>query len=225
MFFAAMVSILAIVLQLIPVLGITKTGSTIERIPWAEGTYTDPDDGAEIRVFMGLRALFFQRVVDGEVTADEVVSWTQKCGEDNLDAPEYCDTCSAIATDTTVVAILALITAIPQLSTDLTRSTRKFDVNCQKAFGILTGTLGGLTTLAALVTFNEGCYADVEGGSVIVPSSITGSEDLLLSFDWDLSTSFYCILFATLLKPVDVICHLLTPTPKFVQDGKREFIR
>ena len=44
-----------------------------------------------------------------------------------------------------------------QLQTDVLRSTRRGDLNCQKGMGVFTGCFGGITTLAALIAFANNC--------------------------------------------------------------------
>ena len=70
---------------------------------------------------------------------------------------------------------------------------------------IITGILGFLSTLSSLSTYAGGCYENlpdqlaVEGGHV--------------DMDWRLGPGFACILVATLLKPLNIIAHVLLPTP------------
>ena len=65
--------------------------------------------------------------------------------------------------------------------------------------------LGFLTTLASLNAFKIGCYDKV-------PESID-YDGITGDVEWFLGPSWYCLLAAILLKPIDVIIHLLMPTP------------
>jgi hypothetical protein len=90
-------------------------------------------------------------------------------------------------------------TGFPTISTDLQRSTRKGDLNCQKFMAILTGTIGTITNLIALSSYSAECFTNL-------PDSLYGYD-----MDYYLGPAFNCMLAATILKPVDVLIHLFTP--------------
>ena len=52
-----------------------------------------------------------------------------------IPAGEACHKCRQAALATVLPAVMALVTALPQLTTDLVRSLPDQDVRCQKAFG------------------------------------------------------------------------------------------
>ena len=83
--------------------------------------------------------------------------------------------------------------------TDFQRSTRKGDLNCQKFMALLTGIIGTITNLIALSSYADLCYTNL-------PESYNGVD-----MDYRLGPAFNCLLVATILKPIDVIIHLLTP--------------
>lgn len=68
--------------------------------------------------------------------------------------------------------------------------------------GIFTGILGFTTTLFALLIYAEGCYINL-------PSEINS-----IKYSWRLGPAFYCVLVATLLKPIDALINLLVPVPQ-----------
>lgn len=87
----------------------------------------------------------------------------------------------------------------PTLMTDFQRSTRKGDLNCQKFMAIFTGILGTITNLTALSSYSAECYTNL-------PEEYFG-----LQMTYHLGPAFNCMLVATILKPIDVLIHLLTP--------------
>uniref|UniRef100_A0A6U3A1P7 Uncharacterized protein n=2 Tax=Lotharella globosa TaxID=91324 RepID=A0A6U3A1P7_9EUKA len=97
---------------------------------------------------------------------------------------------------------MALITSIPQLTTDVQRSHPEGDLNCQKVFGVVTGILGFVTTLAAINTFVGDCQrnltsTDPNGGHI----TYTFGPSLIL------------LTLATFAKLLDVTIHLILPLP------------
>ena len=99
------------------------------------------------------------------------------------------------------MVISNLITTLPNIKGNLTRSTRKADRNCEKTMAIITGFIGTATTLVALSV-----YADVCGREL--PDKI-----LTRDISYEIGPGFVCLLVATILKPIDVIVNLLTPVP------------
>ena len=56
-----------------------------------------------------------------------------------------CEACKMQATGSSTMAIMGVITTVPQLTTDLLRAFAENDLYCQKAFGIVTGLFGMIT--------------------------------------------------------------------------------
>lgn len=56
-----------------------------------------------------------------------------------------CEACKTQATGSSTMAIMGVITTVPQLTTDLLRAFAENDLYCQKAFGIVTGLFGMIT--------------------------------------------------------------------------------
>merc|ERR1712218_90405 len=115
---------------------------------------------------------------------------------------DACTECVNSAVGTSATVITSVITYWPQLLTDLQRSTRFGDVNCQSAMGATTAILPGtLTSLAALSAFAAICKS-------AMPVEFHGT-----SIHWNLGPGFICLLIATLLKVVDFFYHMALPTP------------
>jgi hypothetical protein len=108
----------------------------------------------------------------------------------------YCNDCKDACNSALGTAIINLITCLPSITLDLQRSSEKSDMNSVKFMSIFTGIVGTISTLTALSSYADGCYNNL-------PSSV----------DLHLGPGFCCLLVATLLKPVDVVLHLLLPVP------------
>lgn len=118
------------------------------------------------------------------------------------DSDNFCDDCKSSCLGAVSMVISNLITTFPNIKGNLTRSTRKYDRNCEKTMSLITGFIGTLTTLTAL-----SLYADVCGRHL--PDTVLGRN-----IDYEIGPGFVCLLVATLLKPIDVIINLLTPVPE-----------
>jgi len=115
---------------------------------------------------------------------------------------EACSMCRSTAMASVSFVIMGVLTQIPQMTTDLQRSTRFGDVNCQATMGAITGFTGAYSTLASLGTFSQSCWRNFPG------QSFAGKN-----IHWTPGPALICLVIATLLKFWDAISHLLVPTP------------
>jgi len=186
MLFAAFLSFLGLVLQIVAVVGTSTKDMDVINTAWTV------HNGDLIDSYVGLNEVVV--CVDGERDNDHCHGF----GWDDTACPEsftHCDECKDACDATIMTSITSVITAIPQFTTDIQRSTIAGDVNCQKVFGVLTGCLGFLLTLSSLATYADGCHNNLPDG-------------------YEFGPGFVCILIATLLKPLDVLFHAILPVPK-----------
>ena len=113
---------------------------------------------------------------------------------------EYCHECKDACSSTYNAVIVSLVTSVPQLLTDIQRSTRRGDLNCQKVMGVVTGIIGTLSSLSSLSLYADGCLNNLP--------TIDASGDKI---SYTFGAGFACLLLATLLKPFDVLVHFVTP--------------
>jgi len=66
----------------------------------------------------------------------------------------------------------------------------------------VTGVIGLLSTMVALVGYSSNCFNKIDSNYDIT------------DVDKNLGPAFYLLLIATLLKVIDIAAHLLVPTPK-----------
>lgn len=185
MLFAAFVSFFAMILTLIAMLAISTKNQTVKDTAWTIGTI---NGGGEI--WVGLSEVIFS--VNG---GEQSIKWkSQDCEFD------YCRDCKDACDSTYNAVIISLITCLPQLLTDIQRSTRRGDLNCQKVMGVVTGILGTLSSLSSLSAYADGCIHNLP------TYDATGA-----SISYHFGPGFACLLLATLLKPIDVFVHLVTP--------------
>ena len=81
----------------------------------------------DVEVFVGLKKIVV--TYDDET---ESALWTDEvCSED------YCDQCKRACQRSSTVAIVALLTSLPQVTTDLVRARAASDLNCQVLISLL----------------------------------------------------------------------------------------
>lgn len=119
---------------------------------------------------------------------------------------DVCSGCRNTAMASVTFAIMGVITQIPQITTDLQRSTLFGDVNCQATMGTVTSFFGTYSTLASLGTFSQSCWSNF-------PTSPPWNPKETPMY-WRPGNAFICLVIATILKLWDAFSHLLVPTPR-----------
>lgn len=79
---------------------------------------------------------------------------------------------------------MAAVSQIPTITTDLQRSTRYCDVNCQKTMGIVTNVLSLFSSMSALMAFRNSCYSSL-------PTDLSGHGTL----HWSIGIGFPLSMF------------------------------
>jgi len=191
---ATFVTFVCMILSIVALFAVSTANDDVKATCW---TYGKVENGAEI--FVGLNALV---LVSANGTTVSAVWGESTCtvmesvlGDDSSFCVQCRDSCDASVT----VAIMSLVTILPTITTDIQRSTRKGDMNCQKFMGMLTGILSFVSTLAALSSYAGGCLRNL-------PTQIGG-----LSIQYSPGPGLLCLVVATVLKVVDIVVHVCTP--------------
>lgn len=207
MYFAFLASFIATILLCVSCASTSLNAGVVKDTSWIISKVDFDDVNVKIKTFFGLN--MFVTECDGDNCTDEqsTTRWTDAdCGRDfsddyfdDDDFNDYCDDCKDASSSTVSTAILSLITMFPQMATDIQRSVAKGDANCQKFVGMLTGFIGFVGTMTAINSYKEGCFD-------MLPGKIAGND-----VHYRAGPSFYCMLFATILKVVDLTAHLIVP--------------
>mmetsp|Transcript_3947 Transcript_3947/g.6178 ORF Transcript_3947/g.6178 Transcript_3947/m.6178 type:complete len:266 (+) Transcript_3947:90-887(+) len=200
MLFMALLAVVSTALSVVPVVSTSTKRSVVMNSFWTQGKIHSENT----MFFVGLKAV----VVDD---GDSVVSYEWDSSEcSNVDSGNrgFCDKCKDACDATFKVVIVNLITSIPTIMTDLKRSTREGDMNCQKFMAILTGIVSTLTTLSSLSLFLDGCFRHL-------PDSTTAGNTV----SYSLGPGFICLLIPQIIKPLDVIVNIMTPVACVDKDG------
>lgn len=154
-------------------------------------------------LFPHVQVVYESDEMDGDFRWDS----SECSGFELQDENNFCDDCKSSCLAAVTMVISNLITTLPNIKGNISRSTPKGDRNCEKTMALITGFIGTLSTLLAL-----SLYADVCGRQL--PDTVAGN-----SISYELGPGFICLLVATLLKPIDVVINLLMPVPEPEPEG------
>lgn len=198
MFIAFCINLVALIFLIAGAFGISEKESILRDVYWSKikvdnyGTF-----------YIGPQAVITRWSNDSLGFSDGVTSW------DDIDCSEGffsndCNNCADAAESTTSTAILGIITTIPSIMTNVQRSTRAGDLNCQKFMALFTGLLGGLSTLSTLATYADNCW------------NISSGETS------HMGPGFVLQMFGTILKFFDIFFHAFLQTPPYKRGQTEE---
>jgi hypothetical protein len=228
--FGFLLNFVALILSIIALIsGLATEGARVEALPWVEGdaelTDTTGAVTANYKLFISMKLRY--ETVDCEESSDtllcgtfvETAGFTHKedtiyerklewddvaCADNpniDVDTEKMCKDCKENLVPSFSL-VLSILVQFPTMTTDLQRSTRYGDVNCQSAFGLCTNIFGFVVSLGALMSFRKACYNDL-------PGSLYGQD-----VDWSIGVGYNCVFVATVIKLLDASVHFLLPTPK-----------
>ena len=127
--------------------------------------------------------------------------WLQKgtCDSFNNDQ-NVCNNCALSFLGTVTTGFLGVFSMIPQMITNLQRSTEQGDFNCQKWLGMVNVLIALFSTLYGLLMFYHNCYRHII-------NALQNQSDT----DVHLGSAYICLIIATLLKPFDFWAHWIVP--------------
>mmetsp|Transcript_31548 Transcript_31548/g.94405 ORF Transcript_31548/g.94405 Transcript_31548/m.94405 type:complete len:268 (-) Transcript_31548:268-1071(-) len=199
-----------------------------------------------IEISIGLRAVAINNPNPGRVGAvvvsfDEFCTLTPKSAyhKENMQFdgkklsdylnPEHCGECAAVSGSMVVSLFLSVITYLPTLFTDILRMYPNYDANCQKAFGFIFAFFSLGMAINTWFKYRNNCVNSFYDG--LVPQDAQGLvlakayADEAVSwydFDWTEGPGLICLLVATYLKIIDIVCHFLLPTPSITRDHREQ---
>jgi len=187
---------------------LARDPAVLQNTYWAGATVKSTTTSKEVyKIFVGIERVAFKDLADDSL---EIRTWDETCansGNGNTESSEneFCHDCESAATPLTATVIATTISKVGQLMTDLQRSTRAGDVNCQKFIGVFTGFVSTILSLSAFQLFADSCWAKRD--ALQVPGhEITFHE----------GPGFIAMVIMTILAFPDGIMHLLTPVPPTV---------
>ena len=242
---ALLSSCLTMVLAILSCLGFERNASLVKSFAWTRGRFNitsqSPPMNMEIYFNVGLGAII--------ANTSNVPRWLTKAKENKLkllnevqtfDSQEckegflsetfnssFCTQCYEASAGLLVPAIFAVVTCLPSIQTDIQRMFPVYDLNCQKFMAVfIAGMFGTISTLVTLYGYSAGCWRNFpDSGEHELKLQ---GETLKVQFngEWFGGPGLALMIAATLLKAVNMICHLLVPTPKFcrTEEGENDLV-
>eukprot|EP00419_Tripos_fusus_P014516 CAMPEP_0172755990 /NCGR_PEP_ID=MMETSP1074-20121228/160910_1 /TAXON_ID=2916 /ORGANISM="Ceratium fusus, Strain PA161109" /LENGTH=277 /DNA_ID=CAMNT_0013589175 /DNA_START=195 /DNA_END=1028 /DNA_ORIENTATION=- len=124
------------------------------------------------------------------------------CSHDSQEMVKLCEDCreSLLPSFTLFISIFA---QIPTMATNLQRTTRFGDVNCQATMGVVSNLFSLFSSMVSLLSFRSYCMGEL-------PETLLGNVNM----KWHMGPGFQLVMLGTLVKLVDIACHCFVPTPK-----------
>eukprot|EP00603_Paraphysomonas_imperforata_P003605 CAMPEP_0114432854 /NCGR_PEP_ID=MMETSP0103-20121206/11380_1 /TAXON_ID=37642 ORGANISM="Paraphysomonas imperforata, Strain PA2" /NCGR_SAMPLE_ID=MMETSP0103 /ASSEMBLY_ACC=CAM_ASM_000201 /LENGTH=252 /DNA_ID=CAMNT_0001602563 /DNA_START=45 /DNA_END=803 /DNA_ORIENTATION=- len=203
MLVAGAFSFLGLILSLVVLIGLSTDADTVQDTAWNVGESNSADFyiGPNVMIATSGGQTFKQEWDDVDCENTVLV-------QDGADA---CTSCADAALGIVSTVVMAFITSITTLQTNVQRSTRAGDLNCQKFMGMLTAVAGFFGTLFSLSSFVNDCSRELPDR--------TGAGETI---DWSMGPGFACLLLATIIKPIDFFAHLIVPVIKPDEDVEGE---
>eukprot|EP00429_Kryptoperidinium_foliaceum_P019195 CAMPEP_0176034142 /NCGR_PEP_ID=MMETSP0120_2-20121206/16873_1 /TAXON_ID=160619 /ORGANISM="Kryptoperidinium foliaceum, Strain CCMP 1326" /LENGTH=312 /DNA_ID=CAMNT_0017367479 /DNA_START=111 /DNA_END=1049 /DNA_ORIENTATION=- len=228
--FAFVLNVIGLSLTIVAFLGLTHDPATLRRVAWVQASGSTSGCGhclVEIYIGMEMRlavkdcrsptvaesmdcvaqaeGLGYEPAARDRFIMERHIVWAHEAACSRVaDAQlrEQCVECGESLMSKAAL-ILTLVTEVPTFATNLQRSTRFGDLNCQKVMGLISNSFSFCTALIALVAFRQECY-----------SSWPRSVGVLGEHDWHIGPGFRCLMVATLVRFVNIVCHLVVPAPR-----------
>lgn len=129
MFIAFWLSFCSTILYTIGFFSLSYNAGVVRNTAWTIGRQHDDNDLSDQKyhIYVGLRMFVIE--CSGSHCSDDQL--TQHWSSADCSA-DYCNYCEDSCDSTTTTAFMGLITMLPQLTTNLQRSTVAGDLNCQK---------------------------------------------------------------------------------------------
>ena len=248
MWIALISSCLTMILAILSCLGFEKNENLVRAFPWTKGKFHITAEShqlnVEVHFNVGLGAIIADtfNVPDWLRKAkasklkqmNEVQTFdSQACKEGFLSETlntTLCTTCQEASAGLLVPAIFAVITCLPSIQTDIQRMFPRYDLNCQKFMAVfVAGMFGTISTLATIYGYSSGCWRNFpeKGWHQITPeNTLTNHITVMFDGNWYGGPGLSLMIAATLLKVVNMVCHLIVPTPNFCRtiDGENDLI-
>ena len=122
---------------------------------------------------------------------------------------------------------MSLLTYLPSFFTNILRLYYGYDVNCQKTFGILSNLASFVLSLYTWLGYKNKCFSALFNGVLLFDRSfnLVGDQKLAffyIDFGWGPGPGYNCIVAATVLKLVDIACHMLLRTPTITRSRQEQ---
>ena len=231
-------NVIGFILTIVACCAISNHFDTIMRTAFSSGTGTSDNSTIPgVEVGIGLTAVAVGR--PGGTPREVVWSFQEFCergfktGTLQYFGDGVCSGCAEESVGLVSTLILSLITYFPNIFTGVTRMYYNYDVNCQKMFGTLSTLFSLFLSFYTWQRYINSCFSVFyEGiipygfhGQALAPEEVDEVEErwkimVSLEYAWRAGPGLICVVMATFLKIVDLLCNMMVPTPTITR--KRE---
>eukprot|EP00977_Amphora_coffeiformis_P018952 scaffold6807_cov220-Amphora_coffeaeformis.AAC.20 len=150
--------------------------------------------------------------------------------------PAQCGKCEDSSRSMVFSSMLATVLYLCSFTTDVLRMYPNYDFNCQKVFAgliaLVTAALGMRTFFLfrgdCMGSFLQGEFCFDATGAIIPGCSyetLGNHEDaqVVATFVWNAGFAYVFIGFAAFLKVLNLVCHLIIPTPSITRNKEEQW--
>lgn len=237
-----------LILSILACLSISSNENLLQAFSFTSGTVTgvvramnstmednNNDDAVpvDITIRTGLRHIYLNDNFFGE----RVIAMDEMCldyddDESRIGVPfvalSKCSQCADVSTSNVATLILAVITYIPTMASNVNRMYHNYDVNCQKVFGSVVAFFSGAMSVCTWIGYANGCFASFHSGDMLVPIFVPGAgqgqqERMAdVNFSWNPGWGLIFIQIASLIKIIDIVGHVLLKTPTITRNRQEQ---
>jgi len=206
--------------------GLSTKASVLTRLSWVkgEGEVVLPNiPPVQITAYIGLKAQYqelsclnqvqmtsIQNITSMGWTGDQngcfkkTVRWDDEitCQSESQELTNTCNECKKNLLPVSTL-FFSIFGQLPTMATNLQRTTRFGDVNCQSTMGVFSNLISLFSSMATLLAFRMSCKD-------ALPTTILGNVTLT----WSMGLGYQLVILGTVVKVLDMVCHCLVPTPK-----------
>ena len=227
-------------LTIVACCAISSHFDTLMRTAFSSGSGTsDNSTISDVQVGIGLTAVALRKPFGTH--RDVVWSFQEFCergfktGTLQYFGDGVCSGCAKESGGLVSTLILSLITYFPNIFTDVTRMYYNYDVNCQKMFGSFITLVSFFLSLYSWRRYVTSCFSVFYEGIVpygfqglaLAPEEVDELEEkwkimVSMNYEWKAGPGLICVITATFLKIVDILCNMMVPTPKITRSRQEQ---
>lgn len=137
--------------------------------------------------------------------------------------PQDCNTCSDVSASLIFSLAVSVFPFIPSMITSVIRMYSNYDINCLKFFGVFVTGISMAMSMYTYLAYRHQCFFAFFEGDLYFTENLThvaneSEATFKATVAWFPGNALICILFATGLMCVDILLHLLLPSPSMARN-------
>ena len=150
--------------------------------------------------------------------------------------PAHCGKCEESSKIMVASSAMATILYLFSFTTDVLRMFPNYDINCQKVFACVLAIVAATLGMRTFFLFRGDCFRSFLQGEhcfdstgAIIPgcsydtSGDYGDAQVVANFVWTAGFAYFFLGFSAFLKVLNLVCHLLIPTPSITRNKEEQW--